>query len=80
MRTLTLYSREACHLCELLIEAVLPLIRGRAGLEIVDIDSEENLRQQFDRRVPVLCDGERVICEAVFDRRALLSWLTETDL
>ena len=34
MAAISVYSRQGCHLCEQLIEELLPLIRGRLDLEV----------------------------------------------
>ena len=36
---LNIYSRRGCHLCEILIEELLPITDGRAELNILDIDT-----------------------------------------
>ncbi len=75
MPTLRVYSRQGCHLCEQLIEDALPLIRGRADLEVCDIDSREDWRAEYDVRIPVLeYDGE-AICQYHLDRAALAALL-----
>ena len=52
---LNIYSRRGCHLCEVLIEELLPIIEGRAELYILDIDTRllpilimENRHKQTD--------------------------------
>lgn len=80
MKTLTLYSRPGCHLCESLIETLLPTLRGRADLRVVDIDGDEALRRRYNTRIPVLCDGERLIGEGAVDKRAVIRWLMESDV
>ena len=65
------FSRPGCHLCELLIEELLPLIQGRIELVVCDIDSRDDWRDAYDTRVPVLkYDGE-FICQYHLDREAL---------
>ena len=65
------FSRPGCHLCELLIEELLPLIQGRIELVVCDIDSRDDWRDEYDTRVPVLkYDGE-FICQYHLDREAL---------
>lgn len=59
MKTLRLYSRPACHLCERLEEELAPLIAGRARLEVIDIDGDIELKKRFGLRIPVLTGGER---------------------
>jgi hypothetical protein len=58
MRTLILYSRPGCHLCEDLAQQLEPLVRGRATIELVDVDSDVALERRYGLRIPVLCDGE----------------------
>ena len=71
MNTIDIYSRQGCHLCEILIEELLPLVRGRFELIVHDIDSREDWRKTYDRRVPVVeYDGE-LICQYHLDRQAL---------
>ena len=58
-------------MCELLIEEILPLIQGRMRLEICDIDTRDDWRQEYDTLVPVVkYDGE-LICKYHLDREAL---------
>jgi hypothetical protein len=58
MRTLILYSRPGCHLCEELAAGLAPLLRGRATLEIVDVDGSVALERRYGLRIPVLVDGD----------------------
>lgn len=71
MTTLHVYSRQGCHLCEELIEELLPLVRGRADVQVRDIDTRDDWRERFDVRVPVVAHGDDVICEYHLDRDAL---------
>ncbi|MCC5866951.1 MAG: glutaredoxin family protein [Gammaproteobacteria bacterium] len=71
MTLLTLYSRPGCHLCELMLEAVLPRIRGRAEIRVVDIDEDPDLRVRYGHLVPVLSDGEHALCHYQLDVAAL---------
>ena len=65
------YSRQGCHLCELLIEELLPIVRGRCEVAVHDIDTREDWKREFDTRVPVVeYDGE-LICQYHLDRQAL---------
>jgi glutaredoxin len=59
-RTVTLYTRAGCHLCE---EAERVLRQEQAAspfrLELVDIDRDPELARRYGVRVPVLAlDGE----------------------
>jgi hypothetical protein len=48
------YTRQGCHLCEIMLEELLPLIRGRLDIELRDIDSQADWCQKYDIRVPVI--------------------------
>jgi glutaredoxin len=60
-RTVVLYSRKGCHLCEVVKESLAKLSRGGAFTwQEIDIDTDAELRQQFNDEVPVvLIDGRK---------------------
>jgi hypothetical protein len=68
VRTLTLYSRPGCHLCEELAAELAPLIEGRARLEHVDVDSSVALERRYGLRIPVLVDGDVEVSGYPLDR------------
>jgi len=71
MPELQVFSRRGCHLCELLLDDLLPLVKGRLRVVVCDIDSREDWRLAYDTRVPVVkYDGEE-ICQYHLDRPAL---------
>jgi glutaredoxin len=62
MRTVTLYGRPGCHLCD---DARAALERVRATvpfrLEEVDIEQDDDLMRRYLERIPVVAvDGEEV--------------------
>jgi glutaredoxin len=62
VRTVTLYGRSGCHLCD---AARVALLRVRAThafrLEEVDIESDEALLKRYLERIPVVAlDGEEL--------------------
>ena len=62
MRTVTLYGRPGCHLCDD-ARAVLQSIRQRVpfALEEVDITADDALHRRYLERVPVIAlDGEEL--------------------
>ena len=62
MRTVTLYSRPGCHLCEE-ARAVLERVRGTTPftLDEVDIESDDALHARYLERIPVIAlDGEEL--------------------
>lgn len=65
------YSRPGCHLCELLVEALLQRIRGRGSVTIRNIDTREEWRSRYGLRIPVVeCNGG-IVCEATLDPAAI---------
>jgi glutaredoxin len=56
----TVYTREGCHLCDEAVET-LQSVADEAGvdlaLELVDVDADESLREQYGDRVPVVTVG-----------------------
>ena len=75
MKTLRLYSRPACHLCERLEGDLTPLIAGRARLEVIDIDTDIELKKRFGLRIPVLAAGEQELSGYPLDVAALERFL-----
>jgi glutaredoxin len=62
MRTLRLYSRPGCHLCDD-ARATLERVRDRVAFEIdeVDITSSDDLHRRYLERIPVIAlDGEEL--------------------
>ena len=56
-----LYSRQGCHLCDV-VKQSLERLTHRAAFtwREVDIDADENLKQQFNTEVPVVfIDGRK---------------------
>ena len=59
MTTVTLITKVDCHLCEVAAET-LTRLGAEAGLtpELIDVDTDEELRAEYGDRVPVvLLDG-----------------------
>jgi hypothetical protein len=80
MAVIHYYSRKGCHLCEIMLEELLPLIRGRAEIEYRDIDSQQEWREKYDVRVPVIEYDGQLISEYPLDYsaiRAILSRMPE---
>jgi len=75
MPVIEVYSREGCHLCEVLIEDLLALLRGRADVRVHDIDSRPDWLQKYDIRVPVVELEGVVLCEYSLDRDRVLGVL-----
>ena len=71
MPALQVYSRQGCHLCDLLVDELLPLVRGALAVEVCDIDSRPDWRSKYDIRIPVVEYEDRLISEYPLDRGAV---------
>lgn len=71
MAALRVFSRRGCHLCEQLLEVLLPLVRGRLAVEVVNIDEDEQLRREYGTRIPVLEYAGQFVCQYTLDENAL---------
>lgn len=82
MQVISVYSRPGCHLCEVLLEELMPIVRGIARIEVCDIDSREDWRERYNDRIPVVEIAGHYVCHYRLDREALMSRLdadAETD-
>ncbi len=78
MKTLRLYSRGGCHLCDDMEAALSPYIRqGKIEVQRVYIDNDETLVARYGERIPLLMWRQQIICEYFFDAVALTRLLTE---
>jgi glutaredoxin len=72
MRTVTLYGRPGCHLCDD-ARAALERVRARRPFQLreVDIESDDALLKRYLERIPVIAlDGEELF-DLFVDEEAL---------
>lgn len=69
---LTLYSRPGCHLCEVMLEQLQPFLEKYSlELQLVDIESDDELLRRYAIKIPVLAlDGE-TLCQYQLDPQVL---------
>jgi glutaredoxin len=73
VRTLKVYGRPDCHLCDEALAAIQSL-RGELepfDLEQVDIDSDDRLLAAFLERIPVVEVDGKIVSELELDEPAL---------
>jgi hypothetical protein len=75
VKTLSLYSRPGCHLCEEMEAELQPLLAGRAVIETVDISDDPGLERRYGIRIPVLADGEQELSGYPLDRDRVEQYL-----
>lgn len=77
MPVFDVYSRRGCHLCDALVEELADVVSGRAAIAVHDVDSRDDWRQAFGRRVPVVQFEGADICEYTLDREAIRATLAD---
>jgi hypothetical protein len=77
LKQLTVYSRPQCHLCELLLEELTPLVAGRARVEVVDIDTDPGLQARYWLTIPVVACPLGELSSYPLDHDAVGSYLAE---
>lgn len=69
----TVYTREDCHLCAEAVETIERVADDEGvavGLDLVDVDKDPDLREEYGERVPyVLIDGSPTFKYRVDERR-----------
>lgn len=75
-KTLTLFTRTGCSLCEDMAAAVEGLLAGRA-IRVVhrDVDTDPVLKTRFGWDVPLLFDGEMELARHRLDPVSFRAWL-----
>jgi len=72
-RKVLVYTRKGCHLCEIVKESIVKLAR-RGGFvwQEVDVDTNDELRRQFNDEVPVVFIDGRKAFKYRMDEREFL--------
>jgi hypothetical protein len=75
-KTLTVYSRAHCHLCDEMLEALRKLQGlGRFTIEVRDVDGDPALARRYGEDVPVLAHGGQELCRHRLDADAVAAYL-----
>ncbi|MGB9128826.1 MAG: glutaredoxin family protein [Thiobacillus sp.] len=75
-KTLTLYTRADCPLCEEMVAEVAALVAGTGHpLLPLDVDADPELKARYGWEVPLLFDGDAEICRHQLNLPALQEWL-----
>lgn len=62
MPAVTVYSRENCHLCDEALETIRTVadeIAAPVEIEVVDVDEDPALREEYGERVPYVFVDDR---------------------
>ena len=72
-REVIVYSRKGCHLCEIVKESLVKLHkRGGFDWREVDVDSNPELRRQYNDQVPVVFINGRKVFKYRMDEQEFL--------
>ena len=73
MKSVVLYSRPECHLCEQAMAEVLGLREEglQFDLEEINIESDEALHRRYLERIPVVTVDGKLVSELILDVDAL---------
>ena len=76
--SLTVYSRNDCHLCDEMIGA----LRGLQGpfhfeITVIDVDTDPELGRRHGDKVPVLTHGARELCHYALDVAGVTAYLSK---
>lgn len=75
-KTLTLFTRAGCPLCDEMAERIRSLIAGTDHiLDAVDVDCQPVLQAEYGWDVPLLFDGTVEICRHELNLAAFQQWL-----
>ena len=76
-RVFTVMSREWCHLCHDLVEALLPLAAELGwSVRVLDVDRDPVLEARWDELVPVVLHGDHELCHYHLDEAAVRAYCT----
>ena len=76
---LVVYSRPGCHLCELLIEELAPMIRGCLALDVRDIDTRPDWQLEYGVQIPLVQFRGETVCRYHLDAPAVRALLDELE-
>lgn len=75
VREFTVMSREWCHLCHELVDALQPLAAEFGwSVRVLDVDQDPALEARWDELVPVLLHGEVELCHYYLDEAAVRAY------
>ena len=56
MREFVFYTTQGCHLCDLAIELIQPLLPQDVSVELIEISDSAQLIAAYGTRIPVVAD------------------------
>ena len=76
MTKLSLFYREGCHLCDLMLSELLPYLDSKSvKLERIDIDEHPQWLKAYNELIPVLHIDDEPVCKYRLDKAKLDAFL-----
>ena len=69
------FSRQGCHLCELMYSQVRALFPDDVPIRVIDIDEDPELQRRYDFRVPVFAVDGEIFAEGRLDEADFIDQL-----
>ncbi|MDD2407256.1 MAG: glutaredoxin family protein [Tepidiphilus sp.] len=80
-RVLWVLSRPGCHLCDDMVEALMPIARHYGFIVVKrDVDVDPAWRQRYGRAIPVVLHGSVEICRHRCDAASVHDYLSRFPL
>jgi predicted thioredoxin/glutaredoxin len=77
MSALHVYSRQGCHLCDVLLEQLAPMVAGLVTVEVRDIDTRPEWHERYFLDIPVVEFDGRLVCRHRLDPEAIRELLAQ---
>jgi len=77
VKSLTVYSRRQCHLCDLLLEDLGALLGERGVIQVVDVDQDPRLRERYGLWIPVVVGDGQELSGYPLNRDAIRRYLDD---
>ena len=78
---LIIYSRQGCHLCDVMKEELEAMNLGKSSIskpgtiKVIDIDNDPSLKKRYHDQIPVLFVNDVEICHHRLDKKRLARFL-----
>ena len=83
---LIIYSRQGCHLCDVMKEELEAMNLGKSRLgqsgdsrqstiKVIDIDNDPSLKKRYHNQIPVLLVNDVEICHHRLNKKRLVRFL-----
>ena len=65
------YTKQGCHLCEILIEQLMETLRDKADIKFIDIESKPELFNKYCEIIPLVKYRDEELFRYHYDRNII---------